>query len=98
MRKFWQSAAVAGVAAFGLASVTAAQAADYPAKPITLVAPYGPGGASDLHARIVAGTAPHYIGQAVLVIAVQPLRCEIAHRPRVAHVAQKRAKTFCALQ
>ena len=31
-------------------------------------APYGPGGASDLHARIVAGAAPAYLKQAVLVI------------------------------
>lgn len=45
-----------------------AQAAEYPSKPITLVAPYGPGGASDLHARIVAGSAPSYLKQAVLVI------------------------------
>lgn len=44
------------------------QADDYPSKPITLVAPYGPGGASDLHARIVAGAAPAYLKQAVLVI------------------------------
>ena len=68
MRKLWQSAAVASAAVLGLVGVTAAQAADYPTKPITLVAPYGPGGASDLHARIVAGTAPNYVGQAVLVI------------------------------
>ncbi|MDH3580896.1 MAG: tripartite tricarboxylate transporter substrate binding protein [Hyphomicrobiales bacterium] len=45
-----------------------ARAADYPTKPITLVAPYGPGGASDLHSRIVAGAAPAYLKQAVLVI------------------------------
>ena len=43
-------------------------AAEYPSKPITLVAPYGPGGASDLHARIIAGAAPAYLKQAVLVI------------------------------
>lgn len=45
-----------------------ASAADYPTKPITLVAPYGPGGASDLHSRIVAGAAPAYLKQPVLVI------------------------------
>ncbi|GAB4235791.1 MAG: tripartite tricarboxylate transporter substrate binding protein [Methyloligellaceae bacterium] len=45
-----------------------AQADKYPSKPITLVAPYGPGGASDLHSRIIAGTAPAYLGQPVLVI------------------------------
>ena len=42
--------------------------ADYPAKPVTLVSPYGPGGAADLAARTIAGTAPPYLGQAVLVV------------------------------
>ena len=44
------------------------QASDYPNKPITLVAPYGPGGASDLSARLIAGAAPRYLGQPVLAI------------------------------
>ncbi|MEJ2344659.1 MAG: tripartite tricarboxylate transporter substrate binding protein [Gammaproteobacteria bacterium] len=44
-----------------------AQAA-YPSKPIELVAPYGPGGASDLAARTLASVAPQYIGQPVLVV------------------------------
>ncbi len=61
------------VAAFATALVLClpgapARAAEYPSKPITLVAPYGPGGASDLHSRIVAGAAPAYLKQAVLVI------------------------------
>ena len=42
--------------------------ADYPAKPVTLVSPYGPGGAADLAARTLAGTAPSYLGHAVLVV------------------------------
>lgn len=60
-------AASLAVFALGL-SAPPAGAGDYPSKPITLVAPYGPGGASDLHARIVAGAAPAYLKQAVLVI------------------------------
>ena len=40
----------------------------YPSKPITLVAPYGPGGASDLAARTLAASVPGYIGQPVVVI------------------------------
>ena len=48
--------------------VLSLQAADYPNKPITLVAPYGPGGASDLSARLIAGAAPRYLGQPVLAI------------------------------
>lgn len=53
---------VAGLAVAGSAL------ADYPAKPVTLVSPYGPGGAADLAARTIAGTAPAYLGQAVLVV------------------------------
>lgn len=43
-------------------------AQDYPTKPITLVAPYGPGGASDLASRTLASVAPNYIGQPMLVV------------------------------
>ena len=42
--------------------------AEYPKKPVTLVAPYGPGGASDLAARIVSAPAPGYLGNGVLVV------------------------------
>lgn len=49
-------------------ALAAAASAKYPAKPVTLVSPYGPGGAADLAARTLAGTAPAYLGNAVLVI------------------------------
>ena len=55
-------------AAAAVMMVAPGQAADYPNRPITLVAPYGPGGASDLHARVVAGTATKYLLQAVLAV------------------------------
>ena len=42
--------------------------ADYPDGPITLVAPYGPGGSSDLAARTMASSIPDYIGGNVLVV------------------------------
>ena len=42
--------------------------AKYPTKPITLVAPYGPGGASDLASRTLAAVAPKYIGEPVVVV------------------------------
>jgi tripartite-type tricarboxylate transporter receptor subunit TctC len=42
--------------------------AEYPTKSVTLVAPYGPGGASDLAARIVSATAPRYLGNGILVV------------------------------
>jgi tripartite-type tricarboxylate transporter receptor subunit TctC len=53
----------------GLSLVTGGPAlAEYPMKPITLVAPYGPGGASDLAARTLAMVAHSYVGQPVLTI------------------------------
>ncbi|MGE4468517.1 MAG: tripartite tricarboxylate transporter substrate binding protein [Desulfovibrio sp.] len=42
--------------------------ADYPKKPITLVAPYSAGGASDLAARALASVAPNYLAQQVMVV------------------------------
>jgi len=42
--------------------------AEYPTKPITIVAPYGAGGASDLASRTMASVLPSYIGQPVLVV------------------------------
>ena len=49
-------------------AIAAAASADYPTKPVTMVSPYGPGGAADLAARTLAGTAPAYLGNAVLVV------------------------------
>ena len=42
--------------------------AAYPTKPVTLVSPYGPGGAADLAARTVSATAPSYLGNGILVV------------------------------
>ncbi len=42
--------------------------AEYPTKPVTLVSPYGPGGAADLAARTLSATAPGYLGNGVLVV------------------------------
>lgn len=41
---------------------------DYPSRPITLVIPYGPGGAADLSARLIAGNAPSFLGQSILPV------------------------------
>ena len=46
---------------------SSAQAA-YPTKPVTLVSPYGPGGAADLAARTISASAPGYLGNGILVV------------------------------
>ena len=56
------------LAALGVVIMTSFAAAEYPTKPVTLVAPYGPGGASDLAARIVSATAPGHLGNGILVV------------------------------
>jgi tripartite-type tricarboxylate transporter receptor subunit TctC len=57
----------AGVLAI-MGSVSKTLAADYPSKPITIVAPYSAGGASDMASRTMASVLPSYVGQPVMVI------------------------------
>jgi tripartite-type tricarboxylate transporter receptor subunit TctC len=42
----------------------------YPSKPIKLIVPYGPGGATDLAARVLVSVIPEYLEQAVVVVNV----------------------------
>ena len=42
-------------------------AQEFPTKPITLIIPFGPGGASDLTARAFVGAAPEYLGQPIII-------------------------------
>lgn len=51
-----------------VASGVAVDAQDFPAKPIELVLPYGPGGSHDLTARALASVAHQYLGQPLLVV------------------------------
>jgi tripartite-type tricarboxylate transporter receptor subunit TctC len=47
---------------------TTALAEGYPKKPVTIIAAYGPGGASDMATRTIAATAPTYLQQGVMVV------------------------------
>jgi tripartite-type tricarboxylate transporter receptor subunit TctC len=57
---------VAGVLA-GSAFVPAASAQVFPAKPVTLICPWPPGGSTDIHLRKMAELASKHLGQQVVV-------------------------------
>ncbi|MGN6456149.1 MAG: tripartite tricarboxylate transporter substrate-binding protein, partial [Achromobacter mucicolens] len=60
--------AAAALAACCVSLPVAAVAADaYPAKPITMVVPYPPGGPTDIVARLVAAEMSKTIGQNIVV-------------------------------
>ncbi len=62
---------IVGLAALAFTStvtLTPAMATEYPHKPITLVAPYGAGGASDMASRTMAAVLPKYLDQPVMVV------------------------------
>ena len=66
MKNLIKSVAIGVTFAASLAA--SAFAGDYPERPITIVVPYGPGGAADLSARMIAGAAPTYLGQPILAV------------------------------
>jgi tripartite-type tricarboxylate transporter receptor subunit TctC len=51
---------------FGIFSI--AYAEDFPSKPIKVIVGFSPGGTTDLIARAVAGVAPEFLGQSLVVI------------------------------
>ncbi len=57
---------LAGIAV-ALIGLSAAHAADYPAKPVTFVVPFGPGSATDLLARALSASVAQQAGQPVVV-------------------------------
>src|SRR6478736_2174879 len=58
---------LAGAAAWPLAARAQDEAAGYPARPITLIVPYAPGGGNDVLARAVAEPMGQTLGQPVVV-------------------------------
>lgn len=65
-RRLLATASTAALAAL-LHPVAFAQAERYPAKPIRLVVPYGAGGPTDAHLRVVAQQAASLLGQPVII-------------------------------
>ena len=59
---------IGAVAMVWVLSAAMSAYADYPKKPVTLVSPYGPGGAADLAARTLSATAPDKLGNGILVV------------------------------
>lgn len=64
--RFLAAVTVASIATIGL-SAGAAQAQDYPTKPVTIVVPFPPGGSTDLLARQIAEKISGPLGQPVVV-------------------------------
>lgn len=50
-----------------IAGVAPARAQDYPSRPITMIVPFPPGGASDVVARIVANQMSETLGQPIII-------------------------------
>ncbi|AOO83676.1 Bug family tripartite tricarboxylate transporter substrate binding protein [Bosea vaviloviae] len=55
------------LAALALAGIAPALSQAYPTRPITLIVPYAPGGATDIIGRVIAEEVSHMIGQRVVV-------------------------------
>src|SRR5690606_25710122 len=70
MRSFISRLLLPLAAACGLlqSPAQASDAANYPARPITLIVPYAPGGQADSHARILAKQMSSSLGQEVLIV------------------------------
>jgi len=60
-------AVLAGVLCVGMAFAPLAAAQDYPARPITLVVPFAPGGGVDQMARLIAGKLEQRLGKSFVI-------------------------------
>ncbi|QKV53023.1 tripartite tricarboxylate transporter substrate binding protein [Comamonas antarctica] len=63
--RIWQALGVAAVAGTGVLPAAWAQA--WPAKPITMVVPFPPGGPTDIVARLLAQNIAQQLGQSIVV-------------------------------
>src|ERR1700679_1077516 len=62
------SVLVSAVFAIAMVAISGrAAAADYPARPITLIVPYPPGGGNDVIARLVAAKMSASLGQPIVI-------------------------------
>src|SRR5580698_3432846 len=61
------SIAAFAIAVFTMAGLAAANAADYPARPITLIVPYPAGGGNDVIARLIAAKMSQNLGQPIVI-------------------------------
>lgn len=66
LKNFVQRALISGVLLLGLTA--GASAAGYPEKPITMLVAYGPGGGTDLIARLIAPYLEKYLGNDARVV------------------------------
>lgn len=67
-----QTIARSAAALLAMIAFSAANAADFPRKPITLVVGYGAGGGTDSYARALASVAPEYINMQPLIVVNKP--------------------------
>jgi tripartite-type tricarboxylate transporter receptor subunit TctC len=59
---------VLGVIMLGWGMAGQSYGKEFPSRPVELIVPYTPGSTMDLLARLIANTAPKYLGQPVLVV------------------------------
>ncbi|MEM9683912.1 MAG: tripartite tricarboxylate transporter substrate-binding protein, partial [Pseudomonadota bacterium] len=68
-RKLFGAIAASVVA---IAGISAAQAADFPRKPVTVVVGYAAGGGTDSYARALASVAPEFLNLQPLIVVNKP--------------------------
>ena len=67
MTFFWQRRALLALGGVGVLATSPAFAADFPARPLKIIVPYGAGGTIDLMARMLAPKLHAVLGQPVVV-------------------------------